>query len=86
MVREMMPDGEFFEVFVDAPLDVVEARDVKGLYAKARRGEVSNFTGISSPYEPPLEPDLHLRTDRMSPERAAEAVMARLRAALRLET
>ena len=79
MVREMMPDGEFIEVFVDAPLDVVEARDVKGLYAKARRGEIANFTGVSSPYEPPTEPDLHLRTDQLSPEAAADAVIARLR-------
>ncbi|MNI28222.1 Bifunctional enzyme CysN/CysC [compost metagenome] len=84
MVREMMPDGEFLEVFVDAPLDVVESRDVKGLYAKARRGEIANFTGISSPYEPPLKPDLHLCTDRMSPEEAAEAVLATLCANLRL--
>ena len=79
MVREMMSDGEFLEVFVDAPLDVVEARDIKGLYAKARRGEIANFTGVSSPYEAPLEPDLHLQTDQMSPEAAAEAVIARLR-------
>lgn len=79
MVREMMPDGEFLEVFVDAPLDVVKARDVKGLYAKARRGEIANFTGVSSPYERPTEPDLHLRTDQLTPEAAADAVIARLR-------
>lgn len=83
MVREMMPTDEFLEVFIDAPLDVVEARDVKGLYAKARRGEIANFTGVSSPYEPPTEPDLHLRTDRMTAEEAAEAVIARLRGDLR---
>lgn len=51
------------EVFVDAPLDVVEARDVKGLYARARRGDLPAFTGVSDPYEPPLEPGVHLRTD-----------------------
>ena len=79
MVREMMSDGEFIEVFVDAPLEVVEARDVKGLYAKARRGEIANFTGVSSPYEPPIDPELHLHTDRTSPEDAANAVIARLR-------
>ena len=84
MVRDMMPDGEFLEVFVDAPIEVVEARDVKGLYAKARRGEIANFTGVSSPYEPPTAPDLHLQTDRMSPAEAAEAVIDRLRAAQRL--
>jgi len=63
---------------------VAEARDVKGLYAKARRGEIANFTGVSSPYEPPTEPDLHLQTDRMSPAEAANAVIARLRADQRL--
>ncbi|WP_312782840.1 adenylyl-sulfate kinase [Brevundimonas sp.] len=84
MVRDMMPVGEFLEAFVDAPLDVVEARDVKGLYAKARRGEIANFTGVSSPYEPPPQPDLHLRTDQMTPAEAAEAVITRLRADQRL--
>lgn len=79
MIRDMVEADEFLEVFVDAPLDVVEARDVKGLYAKARRGEIANFTGVSSPYEPPTEPDLHLRTDQMSPEEAADAVVALLR-------
>jgi bifunctional enzyme CysN/CysC len=79
MVREMMPRDEFLEVFVDASLEVAESRDVKGLYAKARRGEIVNFTGVDSPYEPPTEPDLHLCTDRMSPDEAADAVIARLR-------
>ena len=78
MVREMIQDGEFLEVFVDAPLDVVEARDVKGLYAKARRGEIANFTGVTSPYEPPTAPDVHLRTNEISPDKAADAIIARL--------
>jgi adenylylsulfate kinase len=54
------------EVFVDASLEAVQTRDVKGLYARALRGEISNFTGVSDPYEPPLAPDLHLRTDQQS--------------------
>ncbi|HTA16469.1 MAG TPA: adenylyl-sulfate kinase, partial [bacterium] len=65
----------FFEVFVDAPLGVCEARDPKGLYAKARRGELAQFTGISSPYEPPLDPALTLHTDRDSVEACVTRVM-----------
>lgn len=61
-VREVLP--RLVEVYVDAPLAVVEARDPKGLYARARRGEVPAFTGVSDPYEPPLSPDVHVRTDR----------------------
>ncbi|MCG6118370.1 MAG: adenylyl-sulfate kinase [Aquimonas sp.] len=79
--RGLFGAGEFFEVFVDAPLNIAEGRDPKGLYAKARRGELDNFTGISSPYEPPETPDLHLRTDQTDPETLAEQVIAHLRAA-----
>ena len=60
MARELMEPGEFVEVFVDAPLEVAEARDVKGLYAKARAGQLANFTGIDSPYEPPETPELRI--------------------------
>ncbi len=60
LARELVEADEFLEVFVDAPLDVVEARDPKGLYKKARAGEIKHFTGIDSPYEPPLNPDIHL--------------------------
>jgi bifunctional enzyme CysN/CysC len=60
MARMLFEDGEFVEIFVDTPLDVAESRDPKGLYKKARRGEIPNFTGISSPYEPPQNPKLHL--------------------------
>lgn len=67
-VLEQSPKS--LEVFVDAPLEVVAARDVKGLYAKALRGEIANFTGVSDPYEPPLNPDLHLRTDQESLEQS----------------
>ena len=69
----------FVEVFVDAPLEEVRRRDVKGLYARAERGEIPNFTGVSDPYEPPTSPELHLRTDRESPEESAERVIAYLR-------
>jgi len=74
--RELVGAGEFLEVFVDTPLEVCEARDVKGLYAKARAGAIPNFTGISSPYEPPEDPDLRLDTAATSLEAAAEAVVA----------
>ena len=79
MARALLPEGEFLEVFVDAPLALAEERDPKGLYKKARAGELSNFTGIDSPYEPPEAPELHLDTGRLSPEQAAEAVIDALR-------
>ena len=76
MAREMMGDVRFLEVFVDAPLAVAEARDAKGLYAKARRGELSNFTGIDSPYEAPEAPEISLDAVRMTPAAAAHAIVA----------
>ncbi|HEX4740175.1 MAG TPA: sulfate adenylyltransferase subunit CysN [Caulobacteraceae bacterium] len=76
MARDRVEAGEFVEVFVDTPLAVAEARDVKGLYAKARRGELKNFTGIDSPYEPPEDPEIHIRSDHVSPEAAAESIIA----------
>jgi bifunctional enzyme CysN/CysC len=79
LARNLLEEGEFIEIFVDAPLDVVEARDPKGLYKKARRGELKNFTGIDSAYEPPETPDVHLKTSDMSAEEAADAVIAALR-------
>ena len=78
MVRAMIPDGEFFEIFVDTPLPEAERRDTKGLYAKARAGELANFTGIDSPYEPPIGPDIRIDTTQMSAEAAADAVIAAL--------
>ncbi len=78
MVRAMLPEGEFIEVFVDTPLEVAEARDVKGLYKKARSGELKNFTGIDSPYEPPLRPELRVDTTTESPEDAAERIVDHL--------
>ncbi len=78
MVRNMLQPGEFVEVFVDTPLEVAESRDVKGLYAKARAGELKNFTGIDSPYEAPDNADLLIDASKMSPEEAAEAIITRL--------
>ncbi|MGN6817386.1 MAG: sulfate adenylyltransferase subunit CysN [Sphingomonas sp.] len=75
MVRSMLPEGDFVEVFVDTPLDVAEARDVKGLYKKARSGEIANFTGITSPYERPERPEVHVDTTRETPEAAAERIV-----------
>ena len=68
MVRAMMATGEFIEIFVDTPLADAEQRDIKGLYAKARAGQLANFTGIDSPYEPPLDPDLRIDTTAMTAE------------------
>ena len=78
MVRRMVPEGEFFEIFVDTPLADAEERDVKGLYAKARSGELKNFTGIDSPYETPEAPEIRIDTTRMSAEQAADAIVEAL--------
>ena len=75
MARSLVQGDEFVEVFVDVPLEVAEERDPKGLYEKARRGELANFTGIDSPYERPEEPELHLDTTALTPEAAADAVI-----------
>ncbi len=80
MARDLMPDGEFLEVFIDTPLAEAEKRDVKGLYKKARRGEIKHFTGISSPYEAPENPELRIDTTQLSAEAAAEAIVAQLQA------
>jgi len=78
MVRRMVPEGEFFEIFVDTPLADAEQRDVKGLYAKARAGELKNFTGIDSPYEAPEAPEMRIDTTQMSAEEAAERIVEAL--------
>ncbi len=75
MVRSMLPEGEFFEVFIDTPLKVAESRDVKGLYKKARAGELKNFTGIDSPYETPRSPEIRIDTTKLSPEEAANLIV-----------
>jgi bifunctional enzyme CysN/CysC len=79
MARELVGEGEFIEVFVDTPLAVAEARDAKGLYKKARAGEIRNFTGIDSPYEPPLKPDIHIDASAGDPEALADSVVRYLR-------
>ena len=78
MVRAMLPEGEFIEIFVDTPLELAEARDVKGLYKKARSGALKNFTGIDSPYEAPANPDIHIDTTKTSPEDAAEMIVQKV--------
>ncbi len=71
MAREMLPDGEFVEIHVNTPLEIAEERDVKGLYKKARAGEIKNFTGIDSPYEAPINPEIMVDTSKISAEDAA---------------
>jgi bifunctional enzyme CysN/CysC len=75
LVREMMAPGEFIEIYVDTPLVVADTRDVKGLYKKARRGELKNFTGIDSPYERPESPEIRIDSTAMSPEQAADLIV-----------
>jgi bifunctional enzyme CysN/CysC len=79
MARALLPPGEFLEIFVDAPLAVAEARDPKGLYKKARRGELKNFTGIDSPYEPPEQAEITIASATTSPEEAAELIVGEMR-------
>jgi bifunctional enzyme CysN/CysC len=79
MARGLFPEDEFIEVFIDTPLPVAEARDPKRLYAQARSGELANFTGIDSPYQPPQSPELHIETTRTSPDAAAEQILTELR-------
>ena len=75
MVRAMLPDSEFVEVFIDTPLAVAESRDVKGLYKKARSGELKNFTGIDSPYEAPANAEIRVDTTTISAEEAATLIV-----------
>ncbi|MBR3370577.1 MAG: sulfate adenylyltransferase subunit CysN [Rhodobacteraceae bacterium] len=78
MVRGMLPAGEFIEVFVDTPLEEAEKRDVKGLYAKARAGQLKNFTGIDSPYEAPDAAEIRIDTTKMTPDAAADLIISKL--------
>ena len=78
MVRDMLPEGEFVEIFVDTPLEVAEQRDVKGLYRKAREGKLKNFTGIDSPYEAPENPEIRVNTVDMTVEEAADHIIAQV--------
>jgi len=78
MVREMMAPGEFLEIYVDTPMSNAEQRDVKGLYRKARSGQLKNFTGIDSPYEPPIDPEVHIDTTQLTAQQAADLIVDRL--------
>jgi bifunctional enzyme CysN/CysC len=84
LARERVGADEFLEVYIDTPLEVAEARDVKGLYKKARRGDLPHFTGVDSPYEPPEHPDVRIDTTSMTSDEAAELIVAALRARGRL--
>jgi adenylylsulfate kinase len=79
-VRALMAPGDFIEVFVDCPVEVCEQRDVKGLYQKARAGQIPEFTGISAPYEPPLQPEVIIRTQHQAVEESVRQVLAHLEA------
>lgn len=78
MARDLFDEGEFLEVFVDTPLEIAEERDPKGLYAKARAGDLANFTGIDSPYEPPEHAEVRLNTTELSAEESAAQVVRAL--------
>ena len=79
MARELFNKNEFIEVFVDASLAICEARDPKGLYKKARSGQITNFTGIDSPYEVPNNPEIHLNTDTNNIEKLVTEILAHLK-------
>ena len=81
-VRAIVPQGKFLEVYVNAPLAVCEQRDPKGLYAKARTGQIKEFTGISSPYEPPLKPEIEVRTNELSVAESVSKITVRLNSLL----
>ncbi len=83
--RELLGDGEFVEVYCKAPLEVCEDRDPKGLYKKARAGEIKGFTGIDDPYEEPLKPELVIETDKLSPQEAAVALIEMLESQGKIE-
>ena len=78
LVRDLVEESEFIEVFVDTPLDICEQRDPKGLYQKARSGEIASFTGISSPYEPPKTPEIHLSTVQKSVDESVKEIISYL--------
>ena len=75
MVRELVGIGEFVEIFIDTPLKVAEKRDVKGLYAKARSGKLKNFTGIDSPYEEPITPEIRIKTEDLGVDASANVIV-----------
>ncbi len=78
-IRNSVEDGEFIEIFVDTPLEICESRDPKGLYKKVRRGEINNFTGIDSEYEPPINPEIVLKTEKMTIDESALKIIEYLK-------
>jgi len=78
MVRSLLSENEFFEVYIDTPIAICEERDPKGIYKKARSGEIRDFTGIDSPYESPKNPDIHIETHKFSPEEAVDIIASYL--------
>jgi adenylylsulfate kinase len=78
-VRSMFEEGEFIEVYVNCPIEICEDRDPKGLYKKARNGEIPNFTGISSPYEPPMNPEIIIETNQLTIEQSVDKILAYLK-------
>lgn len=84
--RDIIGDADFLEIYINAPLEICEQRDVKGLYAKARRGEIKEFTGIDSPYEAPETPALEVRTDQLSVEAAVERIVQFLKREIELKS
>ena len=78
-VRSLLTDGQFIEVYVECPVEVCEKRDQKGLYARAKAGEIKEFTGISAPYEPPENPELVIQSDKEDPMQSAERVLSLLK-------
>lgn len=82
MVRELLPDGEFIEVYVQTPLEIAEQRDIKGLYAKARAGKIKNFTGIDSPYDEPEAAEIVVDTAALSADEAADAILLAIKSRL----
>jgi adenylylsulfate kinase-like enzyme len=75
LARSLVDEGEFIEVYVNAPLEVCEQRDPKGLYKKARAGQIANFTGVSAPYEPPDQPEIVVHTDGQTPAECVAAII-----------
>jgi len=78
LVRDLLPEGEFIEVFIDTPVAICESRDPKGLYRKARAGEIKQFTGVDSPYQAPEQPEIQLATEALSVDESAERVLSYL--------
>ncbi|MFL6561932.1 MAG: adenylyl-sulfate kinase, partial [Bacillus sp. (in: firmicutes)] len=79
LIRKMFHPGEYIEIFLKCPINVCEDRDPKGLYKKARKGEISNFTGISSPYEVPIEPEIIIESDKMTLDQSVDKIITYLK-------